>query len=81
MNNAADSASKDVRINMPTAWLLSVLALVSAWAAVWSSTRDQVARNTHSIAVLEAEAKTSREILIRIDENVKDLRQMRPASP
>ena len=67
--------SKSRTLSMPLALLFSLLAVTALGAIAWSSTREQVNRNTSDITILQAEAKAAREILIRIDENVKDLRR------
>lgn len=69
--------SKERRISMPLALLFGLLVAVAAGAVALNSTRDQVNRNTSDIAVLQTEAKSTREILIRIDENVKQLKEKR----
>lgn len=67
--------SKERRLNMPAALLVSLLAIVAAGAIAWSSTREQVQRNTLDIGEIKLEMRANREVLIRIDENVKDLRR------
>jgi hypothetical protein len=58
---------------------LSLLgALIAAGAVAYArltGTEQRVDRHDMQIQVIEQEAKSTREILIRIDENVKDLRR------
>lgn len=70
--------SKERRITMPFAVLISIVMLGSAGAVGLNSTREQVARNTADIAQLRLEQAAMRELLIRIDENVKELKARRP---
>jgi hypothetical protein len=65
-------------IRLPLALWLSVTLLVSASGGGYLLLRDNVARNTAAISALQEGAQTTREILIRIDENVKGLREARP---
>jgi hypothetical protein len=69
--------SKERRVSMPLALLFVLLTAVGVGAVALNTTRDQVARNTTAITELQTEAKTTREILIRIDENVKQLKEKR----
>lgn len=66
---------------MPLALLISLLLVSSLGYSKWISTEERVTRNSTAITALEIEARSTREILIRIDENVKDLRRAgrRPA--
>lgn len=77
----ADSApflvSKERRIDMPMALLVTLLVATAGFSVALGLTRDQVLRNTASIIVLQVEQKNAREILIRIDENVKQLKEHR----
>jgi hypothetical protein len=80
--NPAFKLSKESRISMPLALLVGLLAVAGAGAVAWSetradviSTKADVVRSAADIIELRTEAKATREILIRIDENVKDLRR------
>lgn len=64
-------------IRLPLALWLSVTLLVSASGGGYLLLRDNVARNTAAISALQEGAQTTREILIRIDENVKGLKEAR----
>jgi hypothetical protein len=64
-------------IRLPLALWLSVTLLVSASGGGYLLLRDNVARNTAAIGALQQGAQTTREILIRIDENVKGLKEAR----
>lgn len=70
------------QITVPAALFVSLLTIAAVGYAAWSSTRDQVQRNTSDLVEVKREAAAAREILIRIDENVKELkRQQRTAQP
>lgn len=71
----AVSVSKDKKITLPLALLASLLGAGAMAYARLAGTEDKVERHTQQIQALEAEARATREILIRIDENVKDLRR------
>ena len=62
-------------IRLPLALWLSVTLLVSASGGGYLMLRDNVARNTAAIVQLQGGAQATREILIRIDENVKVLKE------
>jgi hypothetical protein len=83
MNNtdAPFDISERKRLSMPMALLLSLLTGTAVGYAAWNSVRDKVESQGAAISALEAEARTTREILIRIDENVKDLRRERRYFP
>lgn len=80
MSNPPDQIhlSKARLVSMPLALLFVLLLAVAGGAVALNSTRDQVARNTADIVSMQAEIKSSREILIRIDENVKALKEKKP---
>lgn len=79
MNRSDESPTTVVtsqkRLSMPLTVLISLVVTTAAGYAAWSSTRDEVARQGRVIQELQIETRTTREILIRIDENVKDLRR------
>jgi len=63
------------RISLPVAFLVSILALCAISYAAWATTREQVTRNTNDIVEIKKEQQATWEILIRIDENVKQLKK------
>jgi hypothetical protein len=63
------------KLTLPLGLLITVLIAVAVSYAKWTSTAEQVDRHTAQINTLETSERTTREILIRIDENVKDLRR------
>lgn len=65
--------SKERSVSMPIAFLGALVVVTAVGYAAWSGTQDQVKRNTGDIGDLKKDAKAAREILIRIDENVKNL--------
>lgn len=72
------NVSEEMRVKMPLKTLLALLAVVAAGAIAWASTRSDVAGNTRRIDKLEVDQNVSRELLIRIDENVKALKERSP---
>lgn len=71
------SFSPDSRIKLPLALLGSFFFAVAAATAAWISVRSDVATHGTKISALESEVRTSRELLVRIDENVKALKENR----
>jgi outer membrane murein-binding lipoprotein Lpp len=67
--------SKASQVTLPVAVLFSLLCAGAVAYARMSSTAEQVERHTNQIHALEASDRSTREILIRIDENVKSLRR------
>jgi hypothetical protein len=64
-------------IRLPLTLWLSITVLVSASGGGYLLLRDNVQRNTTAITALQENAQNTREILIRIDENVKGLQPHR----
>lgn len=69
---------------MPLAVLIGVISFAVVAATVWASRGDEVRiiradtdRHGHDIADLQTEARTTRELLIRIDANVQQLKEQR----
>ena len=63
------------RLNLPLTLLVTIVAGCAVGYAAWVTVNDRVASQGRAIQLLEHDARTTREILIRIDENVKDLRR------
>lgn len=69
--------SQDTRVKLPLALLSSMFFACAAATAAWISVRSDVHTHTQKIDTLENEVRTSRELLVRIDENVKALKEAR----
>lgn len=67
--------SKARELTMPLALLVTLLVAAAVGYAKWNATEDKVERHSGEINALQSEARQTREILIRIDENVKDMRR------
>lgn len=66
---------RDSRIKLPLA-LLWAIVLTAALAGGYVYTlRGEVSQHTVEIAEVRAEVRASRELLVRIDENVKQLKE------
>ena len=66
------------RISLPMVTLATLLAAVAIGYAAWSDQHGQVTRNAADINQIKKEQQATREILIRIDENVKQLKKQIP---
>lgn len=65
----------NLKLRLPiTAWL-TLIGVVAAGAIAWGTTKQDVARNTEDIRALQSDRKSDRELLVRIDENVKALKE------
>ena len=73
----AFSVSPESRIKLPLALLASLFTAVALATAGWITVRDEVAQHSVEINALQSEARSSRELLVRIDENVKALKDAR----
>ena len=73
----AFSVSPESRIKLPLALLASLFTAVALATAGWITVRDEVAQHSVEINALQSEARSSRELLVRIDENVKALKEAR----
>ena len=71
------SVSAESRIRLPLTLLISLFTAVGLATAGWMTVRDEVAQHHIEIAALQVEARASRELLVRIDENVKALKEAR----
>lgn len=69
--------SQDTRVKLPLALLGSMFFACAAATAAWIGVRSDVQVHTQKIDTLENEVRTSRELLVRIDENVKALKEAR----
>lgn len=65
--------SRERRLSMPLAFLLSLLAVTALGAVAWTSTREQVARNTSDIQTLQAKVSSDHDLLLEIRADVKNL--------
>ena len=74
---AAFHISDQTRVRLPLALLVSLFAAIAAATAGWISVRGEVAQHSLQIGALETEVRSSRELLVRIDENVKALKEVR----
>lgn len=72
---SAFSVSQDTRVRLPLTLLGSLFLACAVATAAWISVRAEVATHTVKIEALETEARSSRELLVRIDENVKQLKE------
>jgi hypothetical protein len=73
----AFSVSPESRIKLPLALLASLFVACAAATGAWISVRSDVSTHGLKIHALETEVRTSRELLVRIDENVKQLKEAR----
>lgn len=71
------SFSPESRIKLPLALLGSLFVACAVATAAWISVRSDVATHGTKISALESEVRSSRELLVRIDENVKALKEAR----
>jgi len=69
--------STESRIKLPLALLGSLLVASAAATAGWITIRTDVQQHGIEISALQAEARSARELLVRIDENVKALKETR----
>lgn len=67
------SVSEGTRIKLPLAVLVAILSAVAAAAIAYGSVRNTIADHGEKISALEQRATADREMLFRIDENVKRL--------
>lgn len=71
------SVSSESRIKLPLALLASLLAACAVATAGWATLRSDVAKHNLEIAALQVDSRNARELLVRIDENVKALKEAR----
>lgn len=64
-----------VRVSMSLGDMKWVIIVVAAGAIAWGVTTKNVADNTKRIDALEAENRTSRELLTRIDERTAAIKE------
>ena len=65
--------SEDTWLTMRMKVLLALLGVVACGAIAWATTQSSVADHERRLATLESSRVTDRELLVRIDENVKAL--------
>ena len=68
---------EQTRVRLPLALLGALFTAVALATAGWISVRADIALHAHAITALEIEVRSSRELLVRIDENVKALKEAR----
>ena len=71
------SVSSESRVKLPLALLAGLLGACAAATAGWATLRSDVAKHSLEISALQADARSARELLVRIDENVKALKENR----
>ena len=69
--------SEQSRVRLPLALLISLFGAVALATAGWMTVRADVAQHSIQLSALENEVRSSRELLVRIDENVKALKESR----
>jgi hypothetical protein len=57
--------------------LLGIIATITSFVGAWAILPHRMNAAERRIEALESEARTSRELLVRIDENVKALKEAR----
>lgn len=67
--------SKDRRVIMPIALLVTLIITVAISYSRLTYNENKIQQHEAAINSLTVDQRTTREILIRIDENVKDLRR------
>lgn len=67
--------TRERKVVLPIALLLSIVGAIALAYARLAVAADNVQRNTDEIKAIKTDQQIQREILIRIDENVKDLRR------
>lgn len=65
----------DSRVKLPLALLWSLVVTSALVGGYVYTLRAEVAQHTLDIAQVKEEARASRELLVRIDENVKQLKE------
>lgn len=73
----AFSITGESRVKLPLALLASAGLAIAAGTTAWITLRSDVAQHAHQIAALQIEMRSNRELLVRIDENVKALKEHR----
>lgn len=71
--------SERSKLSMPLALLLSLVIVTAVSYAAWTSTQERVEAQGRAINELQIKMESTREVLIRIDENVKDLKRTQRA--
>ena len=71
----AFSVTRDTRVKLPLALLWTLVASAALIGGYVYTLRAEVTQHSTEIAEVKAEARASRELLVRIDENVKQLKE------
>jgi hypothetical protein len=74
-NTTTVNVSEDMTVKTPLRLILWGAAIVAAGAVAWGLTSNAVQSNTRRIEVLENEARSTREILWRIDERTAEIKR------
>lgn len=67
------AVSRERKLSMPLAFLISLLAVTAAGAVAWTSTREQVARNTTDIQTLQSKVANDHDLLVEIRADIKNM--------
>lgn len=68
-------------IKLPASIWLTVILSAAVAGGAWYSLKADVSQHTTDITDLKADGRIQRELLIRIDENVKELRRENRTHP
>lgn len=71
----AFSISEDSRVKLPLKLAIALIGVVAAGAIAWGFTTRTTQDNTKRIDSLEQEQRTTREVLIRIDERTAEIKR------
>lgn len=66
--------SSGMLLTFPVVLMVTIIIAAAVAYSAWSEMRTQVLRNTSDIKQIKVNATANREILIRIDENVRMLK-------
>ena len=75
MSPLARAISEDTPIKLPVKAWLALIAGAAVAGGAWYSLKADVSSHTGQILDLNKDMREQREILIRVDENVKQLRR------
>lgn len=75
------TVSEDTPVQGRIRTFLAIAGVVAAGALAWGFTTNTVSNHAKRIDSLEAEARASREVLIRIDERTADIRRQLERPP
>ncbi len=65
--------TEETPVQTSARWIVALVVLAATGGVTWGVTSYKVANNASDIEALKTEARTSRELLVRVDENVKRL--------